>query len=50
MYSITDESLIGTRGKNQEHIISNDARMESITPEEVLKKLLKSVKENSDGG
>ena len=49
MYSITDESLIGTRGKNQEHIISSDARMESITPEEVLKKL-NSVKQKSGGG
>tara|TARA_B100000678_G_scaffold249316_1_gene223601 strand:- start:31 stop:735 length:705 start_codon:yes stop_codon:yes gene_type:complete len=49
MYSVTDESLIGTRGKNQEHIISNDARMESITPEEVLKKL-NSVRQKSGGG
>ena len=49
LYSITDESLIGTRGKNQEHIISYDARMESITPEEVLKKL-NSVKQKSGGG
>ena len=49
MYSVTDESLIGTRGKNQEHLISYDARMESITPEEVLKKL-NSVKRKSGGG
>ena len=49
MYSVTDESLIGTRGKNQEHLISYDARMESITPEEVLKKL-NSVKQKSGGG
>ena len=49
MYSVTDESLIGTRGKNQGHIISNDARMESITPEEVLKKLY-SLNEKSGGG
>ena len=49
MYSVTDESLIGTRGKNQEHIISSDARMESITPDEVLKKLY-SVKQKSGGG
>ena len=49
MYSVTDESLIGTRGKNQEHIISNDARMESITPEAVLKKL-NSVRQKSGGG
>ena len=49
MYSVTDESLIGTRGKNQEHLISYDARMESITPEEVLKRL-NSVKRKSGGG
>ena len=49
MYSVTDESLIGTRGKNQEHLISYDARMESITPEEVLKRL-NAVKRKSGGG
>ncbi|MAS59150.1 MAG: lipopolysaccharide heptosyltransferase I [Gammaproteobacteria bacterium] len=49
MYSVTDESLIGTRGKNQEHLISYDNRMESITPEEVLKRL-NSVKQKSGGG
>lgn len=49
MYSVTDEKLIGTRGKNQEHIISDDSRMESINPEEVLRKL-NYVKEKSGGG
>ena len=49
MYSVTDEGLIGTRGKNQEHIISSDARMESIKPDEVLKKL-NFLKQKSGGG
>ncbi len=32
LYSVTDEKLIGTRGKNQSHIISADSKMNSITP------------------
>ena len=39
MYSVTKTGLIGTKGKNQKHIISSDSKMESIHPQLVWKEL-----------
>ena len=39
MYSVTKTGLIGTKGKNQKHIIASDSKMESIHPQLVWKEL-----------
>ena len=39
LYSVTDEKLIGTRGNNQSHIISDDSKMNSISPQRVWDEL-----------
>ena len=39
LYSVTDKKLIGTRGKNQTHIIASDSKMDSITPQRAWKEL-----------
>ena len=39
MYSVTKTGLIGTKGKNQKHIISSDSKMESIHPQLIWKEL-----------
>ena len=39
LYSVTDEKLIGTRGKNQIHIISSNSKMNSITSQRTWEEL-----------
>ena len=39
MYSVTKTGLIGTKGKNQKHIIASYSKMESIHPQLVWKEL-----------
>jgi len=49
LYSVTNEKLIGTRGKNQTHIISSDSKMNSITSKRAWEEL-KLLIESSGGG
>lgn len=43
MYAVTDEKLIGTRGKNQTQLISTNKKMENIHPTRVWSKLAKLI-------